>query len=142
MHISKVLLALAVNASLGSACTFGFSGSRNFNTGDLSGGLSCRIKILRSDENKESKEDKVDLHENIDCGKGCKTVKYYGEEYEFCHNGVGGDVGSMADGATVQRKGGGNKVNIIPDGEDKKDRRQDPFSSTLSHYYWRSNIRC
>ncbi|PLN78230.1 hypothetical protein BDW42DRAFT_202233 [Aspergillus taichungensis] len=139
MRISALLLALAANVSLGSACTFEFSALRNFNTGDLSGGLACFIAIRRSDDNERDKE--ADLSEKISCSEGCKTVKYFGAEYEFCHNGLG-EIAAFREGATVQRKGGGTKVNIHPDGEHKKNHDQNPFSSMISNYYWRSNILC
>ncbi|PKY03295.1 hypothetical protein P168DRAFT_291426 [Aspergillus campestris IBT 28561] len=139
MHISKLLLALVANASLGSACTFGFHIMRNQNTFDLSGGLSCEIRIWKADD--ATGNDESQASAKIECGEGCKTLKYDGAEYEFCHNGPG-EIASLRDGATVQRKGGGNKVNIIPDGEDKKDLDQGPFASSNQHSYWRNNIKC
>ncbi|KAE8329752.1 hypothetical protein BDV39DRAFT_171260 [Aspergillus sergii] len=138
MRLSSLALLVAT-APTALGCTFGFDLSHTYGTWGGQNSVRCIAFIFESD-NPDYQNDWKDAAVDMGCSGGCQNLEYKGKTYEFCYESAANNV--MNGDATIQRIDGGVKVNIWPDGREKKSVFNGGVTSIVRSVYDRSNIGC
>ncbi|OGM46663.1 hypothetical protein ABOM_004639 [Aspergillus bombycis] len=138
MRLSSLAL-LVTTTPIALGCTFGFDFSHTYGTWGGANSVRCIAFIFESD-NPDMHNQEKDAAVETGCSGGCHNLEYKGKTYEFCYESAASN--RMNGDATIQRVDGGVKVNIWPDGVEKKSVFSGGVTSIARSTYHRSNIKC
>ncbi|KAK2759555.1 hypothetical protein FQN54_003034 [Arachnomyces sp. PD_36] len=138
------LLALAAAASNAYACTFMMSAQYHSNAGDGSVVTSSSIVVLQEDTDEPyNVEGTIVASGDATLGEACDVLEFHTGTWEFCHSTLDPFGPGGGDYITIQQTDNtGHLLSIYPDGDDKGFEYYGPFSSLVSHYFWRKGIIC